>query len=134
MLKKLSFASGLRGSSSGSGTSSSNPHAGFQAKGEKGKVVKYSYSSSSKKRKGKDDDDDDLEDVAIVSNATPENVTYGDRGIPASAAASTSHGSTSFGVGMPSNGPPPRIVPGIITSTGFESKPYVPATCSMQPK
>ena len=127
MLKKLSFASGLRGSSaSGSSTS------GFQSKGEKGKVVKYSYSSS---KRSKDDDDDDLDEVAVISNATPENVTYGDRCIPASSVASGSHhhpGSSVYG--MSSNGPPPRIVPGIITSTGFESKPYVPATCSMQPK
>lgn len=122
MLKKLSFASGLRGSS---GSSSSTT--GFASKGEKGKVVKYSYSSSKKKH---DDDDDDLDEVAVISNATPQNVTYGDRGVPL-AGGSLSAGSSTV---LSSNGPPPRIVPGIITSTGFESKPYVPATCSMQPK
>jgi hypothetical protein len=126
MLKKLSFASGLRGSS---GSSSSTT--GFAAKGEKGKVVKYSYSSSKKRH---DDEDDDLDEVAVISNATPENVTYGDRGLPGSSAGIPAGSSHHHTTGLSSNGPPPRIVPGIITSTGFESKPYVPATCSMQPK
>lgn len=112
MLKKLSFASGLRSSA---GTSSgSSPFAK-----EKGKIVKYTSYSSKHRRSS--DDDDDLDEVAVISNATPENVTYGSGG-------TSSH----FPGGSSSNGP--RLVPGILTSTGFESKPYVPATCTMQPK
>jgi hypothetical protein len=113
MLKKLSFASGLRSSAGASSGSSAFAK-------EKGKIVKYTSYSSKHHRSS--DDDDDLDEVAVISNATPENVTYGPGG------ASASH----FPDGSSSNGP--RLVPGILTSTGFESKPYVPATCTLQPK
>lgn len=77
------------------------------------------YTPYSSKHRTSSDDEDDLDEVAVISNATPENVTYGES-------------ATHLPRGSSTNGP--RVVPGIITSTAFESKPYVPATCSMQPK
>ena len=99
MLRKLSLASGLR---SGGPT-----QAGFTK--DKGKLVKYTPHSA----RHLQEDDDDLDEVAVISAAAPENVTYG-------AGAGSANG--------------PRVVPGIITSTGFESKPYVPTTQPLQPK
>ncbi|XP_067128199.1 cyclic nucleotide-gated channel alpha-3-like [Centruroides vittatus] len=59
------------------------------------KLVKYTPCSSKQESQG----DDDRDEIAVVSNAAPENVTYGSGGLTA-------------------NGP--RLVPGIITSSGDE--------------
>jgi len=117
MLKKLSFASGLV-------RRSASPSAAGDQGDSRGKIIKYSSKSSTSRGRHHhhrgDDDDDDLDEVAVISSAAPESVTYGSGDRPSRSSLST-------------NGPP-RLVPGIITSTGFESKPYVPATCTMQPK
>lgn len=63
---------------------------------EPGRVVKYTPCSRQDMR-----ENDDLDEIAVVSNATPENVKYG-----------TGGGS------FTANGP--RVVPGIITSAGGE--------------
>lgn len=115
MLKKLSFASGLV-------RRSASPSASGEREGDsRGKIIKYSSKTSKgRHHHHRGDDDDDLDEVAVISSAAPESVTYGSGDRPSRSSLST-------------NGPP-RLVPGIITSTGFESKPYVPATCTMQPK
>lgn len=91
MLRKLSFASGLR--------SASGP--GKDTKQFQGKVVKYSPYSAQHIQ-----EDDDLEGVAVISAANPENVRYGGS-------------STSGQSGHTVNGP--RVVPGIITTAGSAS-------------
>lgn len=102
MLKKLSFASGLRPSTSSS-TSFTK---------EKTKVVRYTPYSA-KGAQASDDEDDELDEVAVISNATPANVTYDCRDSVLVAGSST-------------NGPP--RVPGIPSSTGFQ--PHVPPSSS----
>ena len=74
MIKKISLPSSLRSGSKDSG-----------------KIVKYTPCSTSGRHL-----DDDLDEVAVISNAAPENVRYG------SGQLSTANG--------------PRVVPGIITS------------------
>lgn len=117
MFRKLSIASGFK-SSSDHGQGSHQYYNVKPVKKEKKSVVKYHSSSYSKHLNHDDDDDDDLDEVAVISNTIPENVTYG--------------GGQQHSVQGSSNGP--RLVPGIITSTGFESKPYVPPTVPFAPK
>lgn len=121
MFRKLSIASGFKSSSGavpgGHGQGSHQYYNVKPAKKEKKSVVKY-HTTYSKHLNHDDDDDDDLDEVAVISNTIPENVTYG------SGQQHSVQGS--------SNGP--RLVPGIITSTGFESKPYVPPTVPFAPK
>lgn len=89
MLRKLSFASSLRPVSK-----------------DKGKIVKYtSYTS-------KHLPDDDLDEVAVISNAAPENVRYG------SGSITTVNG--------------PRVVPGIITTAGSDKSRI--ASTGVQPQ
>lgn len=113
MFRKLSIASGFK-SSSGSSSGQGGVGQFYNKKEKKGKTVKYTPYSKHLNH----DDDDDLDEVAVISNTIPENVTYGS-GQQRSVSGS-------------SNGP--RLVPGIITSTGFESKPYVPPPAPFAPK
>lgn len=84
MIKKISLASSLRSSGKDSG-----------------KFVKYTACSTKQL-------DDDLDEVAVISNAAPENVKYG------SGSLTTVNG--------------PRVVPGIITSAGPERSRIVTAS------
>lgn len=127
MFRKLSIASGLKsssglgqvGGSSVAGASGSSGQGGTSKEKKKGKTVKYTpYSKHHLIHGNKNDDDDDLDEVAVISNTIPENVTYGS--------------GQQHSVSGSSNGP--RLVPGIITSTGFESKPYVPPPVPFAPK
>lgn len=124
MFRKLSIASGFKsssglgqvGGSSVGGGSGPSGQGGISKEKKKGKTVKYT--PYSRHHGIRNDDDDDLDEVAVISNTIPENVTYG------SGQQHSVSGST--------NGP--RLVPGIITSTGFESKPYVPPPLPFAPK
>lgn len=118
MFRKLSLASGFGKSSSGLGSSGGSGQGGGYKKEKKGKTVKYTPYTKHLNHHEDDDDDDDLDEVAVISNTIPENVTYG--------------GGQQHSVSGSSNGP--RLVPGIITSTGFESKPYVPPAVPFAPK
>jgi len=76
MIKKISLASSLRPGGR-----------------DTGKVVKYTPCTTKQS-------EDDLDEVAVISNAAPENIRYG------SGQHTTANG--------------PRVVPGIITSSGVE--------------